>query len=70
MEHMNNFNIIARIQNFTSILKSKDILLPLQHLKAVKCVVTVIFCAALDIEMQSIRPKKTSLLDHVQKADH
>ena len=57
MEHLNNFNILAGIQNFTALLKSKDMLLPLQHLKAVKCAVTVIFCVELDIEIQSIRPK-------------
>ena len=49
MEHLNNFNIIAGIQNLTALLKSKDILLPVQHLKAVKYAVTVIICVALDI---------------------
>ena len=42
MEHLNNFNIIAGIQNFTEILKSKDIFLPIQHLNTVKCAVTLI----------------------------
>ena len=36
MAHMYNFNIIAGIQNLTSLLKSKDMLLLVQHLKAVK----------------------------------
>ena len=49
MEHLNNFNIISGIQNFTALLKSKDILLPVQHLKAVKFAAAVILCVALDI---------------------
>ena len=67
MEHLNIFNIPAGIKNFTTLLKSNDILLPVQHLKAVKCAVTVIFCVALDIEIQSSYPKESPLLDHVQK---
>ena len=57
MEHLNNFNIIVGIQNFTAIIKSKEILLPVQQIKSVKCVVTVILCVALDIEMKIICPK-------------
>ena len=70
MEHLNNFNIIDGIQNSTALLKSKDILLLVQHLKAVKCVTTVIICVDPDIEMQSICPIESSLLDHIQKMDH
>ena len=51
MEHLNNFNIICGIQNCTALLKSKDILLPVHHLKAVKCAVTFIICVDPDIEM-------------------
>ena len=36
MEHLNNFNIISGIQNFALLLKSKDILFPVHHLKYVK----------------------------------
>ena len=57
MENLNNFNIIAGIQNFTALLKSKDILLPIEHLKAVKFVVAVILCVALDKEMKVSVPK-------------
>ena len=64
MERLNNLN------NSTALLKNKDILLPVQHLKAVKCAVTVIFCVALDIEIQSSYPKESPLLDHVQKTDN
>ena len=53
MEHLNNFNIIAGIQNFTALIKSKEHFLLVQHLKAVKCAVAFILCVALDIEMQS-----------------
>ena len=49
MENLNNFNIVAGTQNFTALLKSKHILLPVQLLKAVKCAVTVTFGATLDI---------------------
>ena len=49
MEHLNNFKIIAGIQNFTALLKSKYILLQVQQLKALKCAVTVIICVSLDI---------------------
>ena len=49
MEHLNNFNIIASIQNFTEFIKRKDILIPVQHLQAVKWKVTVILFVALDI---------------------
>ena len=47
MEHLNNFNTISGIQNFTALLKSKDIFLPVQNLKDVKCVVTLIFLCPL-----------------------
>ena len=57
VEHLNNFNIIVDIKNFTELLKSKDIFLLVQNLKAVKCAVIVIICVALDIEIQSICPK-------------
>ena len=63
MEHLNKFNIISGIQNFTALLKSKDILLQLQYLKDVKCVVAVIFCVVLDIEIQIICPRESFLLD-------
>ena len=53
MEHLNNFNIFSGIQNFTALLKSEEMLLPVQRLKAFNFVVTVILCLALDIEMQS-----------------
>ena len=53
MEHLNNFNIISVIQNFIALLKIKDLLIPLQHHKAVKWSVTVILCGTLDIEIQS-----------------
>ena len=33
MIHLNNFNIIPGIKNFSVLLKSKGILLPVQHLK-------------------------------------
>ena len=49
MEHLNNFNNIAGIQNVTVLLKSEEILLPVQNLKAVKCAEVVIVCVALDI---------------------
>ena len=51
MDHLNNFNIIAGIQNFTALLKSKDIFLLIQNLKDVKYALTVILCVDLDIEM-------------------
>ena len=70
MEHLNNFNIIAGIQNFTALLKSKQILLPKQHCKDVKYAVTGIIFVDLDKEIQSSFPKELSLLDHVQKVDH
>ena len=70
MENLNNFNIIYGIQNFTALLKSKDILLQVQHLKAVKYAVAVIVYVTLDIEMQSSCSKEPPLLDHVQKADN
>ena len=57
MDHLNNFNILSDIQNSAELLKSKDFLLLVQHLKAIKCAVTVIFFVALDIEMQSSCPK-------------
>ena len=44
MENLNNFNMIAIIQNFTAILKITNILLPVDHFKAVKYVVTEILC--------------------------
>ena len=49
MESLNNFNIISDIQIFTALLKIKDILIPVQQLKPVKCAVTVIICVDLDI---------------------
>ena len=49
MEHLNNFNIISGIKIFTSLLKIKDILLPVHQLKDVKCAVTIIICMAHDI---------------------
>ena len=70
MEHLNNFNSLAGIQILTSLLKSKDILLRVQHPKYVKCAFTVIFCVDFDIKMKSSCPKYSSLPDHVQKADH
>ena len=70
MEHLNNFNILADIQKFTALLKSKDLFLPVQHLKDVKCAVTVILCVTLETEMKSFWPNESSLLDRVQKADH
>ena len=70
MEDLNNFNIISGIQNYTTLLKSKDIFLPLNHLKPVRCAFTVILCVALDIEMKSSRTKQSYLLDHIKKADH
>ena len=70
MEHLNNSNIIACIQNSTEILKSKDILLLVQHLNSVKGLVTIIIGAAVDIEMQSIYYKESFLLDHVQIEYH
>ena len=48
MEHFNNFNILSGIKILTAILKIQDILLPVQHLNAIKFAVTVIFCVALD----------------------
>ena len=59
MERLNNLN------NFTALLKNKDILLPVQHLKAVKCAVTLIIYVDLDIDIKSGYPKESSLLDHV-----
>ena len=53
MGDLNNFIIIDGIQNFTAIIKSKETMLPLQHLKDVKRAVAVILCVDLDIEMQS-----------------
>ena len=64
MERLNNLN------NFTALLKNKDILLPVQHLKAVKCAVTLIIYVDLDIDIKSGYPKESSLLDHVYKASH
>ena len=58
MEHLNNFNIISGIKNFTVLLKSKDILLLVHHLKTVKCAVIVVLCGDLDIRMQSAHPKR------------
>ena len=52
MENLNNFNILAGIQNFTPLIKSKDILLPVMQLKSVKCVATAIICVELDKEMK------------------
>ena len=51
MEHLNNLNIIYGIEHCTVFLKSKEMLLPVQHLKSIKCAVKVVF-VALDIEMQ------------------
>ena len=70
MEHLNKFNIVAGIKNFTALLKSKYILLLIQHLKAVKCVVTVIICVAPYIEIKISCPKESSLIGHVQNLDH
>ena len=70
MEHLNNFNIIDGIQNFTELLKNEDILLLVQYLKAVKCAAKVIICIYLYIEVQSICTKESPLLDHVQKTDN
>ena len=53
MEHLNNFNILVGVQTFTALLKIKNILIPVQHLKNIKCAVTVILCVALDEEIQS-----------------
>ena len=69
MENLNNVNILAGIQNFTSLIKSKDILLPVMQLKSVKCVATVIICVELDKEMKLSWTKEYPLLDHAQKAD-
>ena len=49
VEHLNNFNIIAGIQNFTVLLKSKDICFPVQKLTDVKYAVTFIIYVAPDI---------------------
>ena len=70
MGHLNKFNILSGIQNFEELPKSKDILLLVQHLKAIKYLATVILCVAFDIEMKSSCPKESSLSDHVQKSDH
>ena len=70
MGHLNNFNILAGIQNFTALLESKDILLIVQNLKAVNYVVTEIYCVALDIEMKIICSQYSFLLDNVYKEDH
>ena len=70
MEYLNNFKIISGNQNSTALMKSKDILIPVQHLNAVKIVVTAILCVELGIEIQSISPKESSLLDNVHKLDH
>ena len=70
MDHLNNFKIIAGIQNFTALLKIKYILLPVKHLKGVKCAVKVILCVTLYIDMQIRFPKEPSLFDHFQKADN
>ena len=59
MGDLNNFIIIDGIQNFTAIIKSKETMLPLQHLKDVKRAVAVILCVDLDIEMQSSYPKES-----------
>ena len=70
MEHLNTFNIISGIQNFTALLKSKDILIPVKHLEYVKCAATVILCVVLDIKMKISCTKEYSLLAHVKKVDH
>ena len=70
MKKLYNFNIISGIQNFIALLKSKEMFLPVQHLRAVKCAVAVILCVALDTETQIICPKEPYLLDHVQKPYH
>ena len=49
MGHLNKFNILSGIQNFEELPKSKDILLLVQHLKAIKYLATVILCVAFDI---------------------
>ena len=49
MKYLNNFNIIADIQNSTVFLKSKDIFLALHHLKTAKCAITVNIYVALDM---------------------
>ena len=57
IDNLNNFNIIAGIQNFTVFLKIRDTLLLVHHIKAVKYAVTLIICVDHDIYMQSICPK-------------
>ena len=70
MKYLNKFNIVAGIQNFTALLKSKDTLLPVHQLNAIKCAVAVILCVDFDIYMQHSCPKESSFLDNVQKEDH
>ena len=67
MEHLNNFSIISGIQNFAALIKSKDIFLLVQQLNSVKFAVTVILFVALDTEMKSSCPKKSSLPYRVRK---
>ena len=67
MEHLDNFKILSGIQNSTVLLIIKYILIPVQHLKAVKCMVAFILYVSLDIEMQIICPGEYFLLYHVQK---